>query len=416
VGLRNAGVSESGSGVEFDISDPNIAQASNTFSMKVKQAFLYWNIIQKNDGSLYGTSIDFREETDSYTTFAGEAIGCCGNTCWSAFGPAEVDPDPGSELINFVYRADVTSAISTATAMYLAHMDKTYTVKGFPISSSTASFDGTKYPGIHATQGAVLVIIFEWVDGPSTQGFPREKDFWKIRIYDGAKLISSEGDNHHQITHPAICLGCPNFVFSAGDSQRAWRDMVFVNGIRGVDLPPHPQNSPPAPGATLGATRPQVFYENVGEGLGIQLYVAPIPDSTITIDVTTDSDCLVWFLYIHAAHCCNCRVKVRLTATGAGLNVAGTKTVSLGEQYVDAVVVIDTCDCLDDDNPVLIKVNSESSFSNIPSGGRLVQINDLIDIKLNTTKCGICEQWGPYCAVSSSSGGGPFGSKQPGAG
>lgn len=416
VGLRNKTALESLAGVDFIVSDPNITKLSLTFTMRIRQAWLYWNSIQKDVPTIYNTSIDFRESPSGYTTVAGTCIGKCGNTCWTAYGQGETDPEPGVPLVNYVFRADVTSLLSTSTAQYMMHLGKVYSVRNFQVSTSAATSAELKLPSSVATQGAVLLIIFDWVAGPSTQGYPREKDFWKIRVFDGAKLVSPECSPHHQITHSTSCLGCPNFVFAVGDAQRFWSDMVYINGVRGTDLPNHPQNTP-LPPAALGVTRDQVFWQNVGPGMGIQLYVAPIPDTTITIDMLTNADCLVWFLYVHAAHCCNCRVKVRLTATGAGLNVSGTKTISLGAQYVDAVVIVDNCDCLDDTHPVLIKVNDEADFSVIPDGGRLVALNDLIDIKLNTTKCSICEQWGPFCATSSSSGGAAIiGSQSPGEG
>jgi len=421
VGLRNATTDQANpdkpsvaaGGVSFKISDPKITKSQYTFTMKRNKAYLYWNVIAKASTPIDDyDSIEFAGDSGVFqTTINAVHIGTCSNTCWSAYGPLDPpDPFPDDKLVNYVFRSDVSSQVSSATTQFLKFANKTYKVADFKVSNSMSyDLDGTKYPGVHATQGVVLLIIFDWVDGPSTQGYPPEKDFWKIRVFDGAALLDPSKSPCQQIVHPAVCFGCPNFVFAMGDAQRVWSDMVYINGKRGIDYPDHPQNTPTAPAAQEVAG-PQVLWQNVGEGLGIQEYVLPVPDETITIDAVTETDCMCWFLYVHAAHCCNCHVKIRLMteAVGGGGSSAGlfinenSEVISLGYQDVRAIILQDACDCLDFYYPVIFIINDE--IDDPPQSPRTISSGDKVDIELNSTQCAVCEQWGPYCCTSGSSG------------
>lgn len=247
-------------------------------------AYLYWNVIGKK-------SLDISAAVFDGNDITGDEIGWCDNTCWQ---PSSTD-DSFETIKNKVYRADVTNLVSQGFTNHTILLPNT---SRFPEVAISAS-DEPHFPGCCGTQGIALIVVYKNCPKPGDGNCHPIK---KILIYDGAKGIISEefiedmggGTDTYDVVVDAGCAAVRSkIIVAAGDAQSEYSDDFTWNGTQ--------------------VFPPNGFDSCINPNKGNLLFYNETNTTTITADgantatMSTDEDCLCWFLLVYAGEtgfCC----------------------------------------------------------------------------------------------------------------
>jgi len=274
----------------------------------VIKAYLYWNVI---GGGNFCPDLAIFNGVD----VPGNIIGCCGNTCWSAWCTAD-NSDHGQEtannnILNKVWFQDVT-ALVPGTGSY------TVKIPGVHLSGviATKASDSPYYPGCCGGQGVALLVIYG--TPPQITNRPRHKcvvanghgkcvddatqivtetETREIIIWHGAKLLKCDpcqpatigGSNSYTIPWKTKYTWKPKIATAVGDAQSKYADSFYYNGIL---LPPQPSYFNPLPAGNLLHVKTEYLPGHITKcdcGGALQ---------ENNVRAFTPDDCLCWFLFV----------------------------------------------------------------------------------------------------------------------
>lgn len=289
--------------------DTNItpAEINITVPGTVIKAYLYWNTI--GGGDYCPNSAIFNGMPVS-----GDIIGCCGNTCWSAYcavnGSDHGDETENNNLLNKVWFHNVTSLVP-GTGVY------TISIPGQtrgPFQAYSAS-DSPYYPGCCGGQGIALLVIYrtapQVVTRPLHKCPPKgqagcvpdgnkmvtETETREIIIWHGAKLLKCDpcqpatigGSNSYTIPWKTKYTWHPKIATAVGDAQSQYADSFSFNGIL---LPPQPSYFNPYPAGNLLHVKTEYLPGHI-----TKCDCGPNSPPN-TVRAFTPDDCLCWFLFV----------------------------------------------------------------------------------------------------------------------
>jgi hypothetical protein len=212
--------------------------------------------------------------------------GRCGSTCW--FNPPF---EATTYLSNRVYIKDV-SAIVTGNG--------SYTVTGMPFTPAMRiGTDGDRIPGCQCNQGAILYVIWKWLDGKGPAITPAlvSKRFRGIRAYIGAKLLSSIVAFGGTPTYNLPFIPVFDEDMSDPPVNTYYKGNTHIEVAAGDT-----QNSIPGDSFAINQVRfatPNNAFTKIGSSLCVRKFsVAQIYDGENSAFARTTNDCICWFFFV----------------------------------------------------------------------------------------------------------------------
>jgi hypothetical protein len=316
-------------------------------------------------------------------TVYGTCIGVCGDSCWLQFADSTCSDGAAvaQPIVNRVYRANVTGIVT---------QNGPYCVSGLPFDPLSpfcpGSPDHTRYPGCGGSEGAALLVIWEYNVG---QGPMDQTRYREVSIYDGAVLITGPGSQPifggvttYSVNHNTAYFQNCKIGWGVGDAQ-AYPDHASFNN-------------------TILNSGPSFFNPDQGNLLSAKTMtgVTGQTDNSFTVfDLPNDTDCLTWFLYAQSGNGCSCRISADLIGSGQGFVANGFYAQSLNCQTLTVQQITDNCPCVPLTNGWQVNING-TGWVNVPMAGLAVKTGDLVDLRINPANtCGLCTNSGPYCIV-----------------
>lgn len=282
--------------------DTNITPAVITITIPgpVIKAYLYWNTI--TGGGVCPDIAIF----DGHTVGEG-IIGCCGNTCWSAFSNSSGSEfiSTGQNLLNKVWFADVTPFVP-GSGSYTVSIPNIFPNPEIAFEAS----DSPHYPGCNGGQGIALLVIYETPSQiivrphkhccvPVGTQTVTESTTRQVIIYHGAKLLVNAdpmpptigGSQSYTISFYTQYTWNPKLANGVGDAQTAYSDSFYWNG---TELPPEPSYFNPYAGNLL-----HIKTEFLPGGSAVCNCGGGGGQPNIVTAFTPD-DCLSWFLFVYS--------------------------------------------------------------------------------------------------------------------
>lgn len=296
--------------VGFRDFDTNITPAMISVSVPcpVKAAYLYWNTLGQRDWNPFVAIFNGAR-------VEGCNIGWCGNTCWWACPDGSGNdgylPCPPQNIINRVYRADVTGLVS-GSGTYTLSIPTCHPHPGIAVFGS----DTPHYPGCHGGQGAVLLVIYECPERfPQPSCCPPNKRckckcknkerpckcqtvFKKqkqVLIFDGAVLIipvpqDDGGTPTYSVPLTTYYNNNIKIATAAGDAQTLYGDDFYWDG---VEMPEG------APGSYFNPICGNLMHAKIEYPGGVGECCTPKSHvATVALD-EDDIECLCWFLFVY---------------------------------------------------------------------------------------------------------------------
>ncbi len=284
-----AGMNFVTAGVGIRDFDTNVTPASINFSVPFApiNSYIYVNTLQDNTFTVANVQISV--DGGAFTSVPVTLLAWSGDTCWLAVddGSHQDGATTPQNIFNFVYWADVTAIVGVGTHTYDIKVPGISTNAGI----ATLASDTPHYPGCNGGQGIQLLSTFN--DG---SGVVRH-----LRIYHGSKLLVPPariplfgGSSSYSVTFPGVApyFYSPTAFAAVGDSQTQYSDTYCFNG----------QCIPPNAFGSVWQGQAGGMANLLGNlTIGGPTTCASSGTNTATIDVSSGTECLCWFLFVYLA-------------------------------------------------------------------------------------------------------------------